>query len=53
MSLENGKGEGDKNHKVVGSSLIASIVISIIFIAIVYPLLKPILTVLGLVLKNH
>ena len=47
MSLLNGEGEGNKNHKIVGSNIIASVVISLVFVAICAPLLKQILTLFG------
>ncbi len=47
MSLESGKGEGDKIDKAVGTTIVCGIVISILFLVIICPLLSPILNFFG------
>lgn len=47
MSLQNGKGEGNKIHKAVGTMITMSLIISIIFLIICCPLLSQILEFFG------
>ncbi len=47
MSLESGKGEGDKIDKAVGTTIVCGIIISILFLVICCPLLSPILNFFG------
>jgi putative MATE family efflux protein len=47
MSLESGKGEGAKNHKIVGNSILCGIIVSIVLLLICFPLLTPILKFFG------
>ena len=47
MSLESGKGEGDKIHKAVGTTITIGVIISLIFLVICFPLLSEILTFFG------
>ncbi len=43
MSILLGKGEGEKIHKAVGTSIVASLVCSLLFYAVCFPLLDNIL----------
>ncbi len=47
MSLALGKGEKEKIHKIVGISLLFSLIVSVIFYAICFPLLDQILALFG------
>jgi len=47
MSLSSGKGENDKIHKAVGTTICTGIIISVIFLLISFPLLSQILTFFG------
>lgn len=47
MSLALGKGEKEKIHKIVGVSLLFSLIVSLIFYAICFPLLDQILSLFG------
>ena len=47
MSLSSGKGENDKIHKAVGTTICTGIIISVLFLVISFPLLSQILTFFG------
>ncbi len=47
MSLQNGKGEGNKIHRAVGTMIFTAVIISILFLLISFPLLSNILEFFG------